>query len=113
MHELSLTEGVMRILEEQAVAQKFSKVKVLWLEIGELSTVDPDALRFCFEAIRTGTLAEEARMEIIRLPGQALCMDCGKQIHLGERYGFCPECGSGKLQISGGDEMRIKELEVE
>ncbi len=113
MHEMSLTEGVLRILEEQAVARNFTRVKTLWLEIGELSTVDPEALRFCFEAIRAGTLAEEATMEIIRVPGQALCMDCSKQVHLVERYASCPECGGETLQVCGGDEMRIKELEVE
>jgi hydrogenase nickel incorporation protein HypA/HybF len=113
MHEMSLTEGVLRVIEEQAVAHKFSRVKTLWLEIGELSSVDPEALQFCFDAIRVGTLAEHARMEIIRVPGQALCMDCGKQVHLVERYASCPECGGEKLQVCGGDEMRIKELEVE
>lgn len=113
MHEMSLTEGIFRVLEEQAVAQNFHRVKTLWLEIGELSTIDPEALQFCFEAIRDGTLAEEARMEIIRVPGQALCMDCGKQVHVNERYASCPECGGEKLQVSSGDEMRIKELEVE
>jgi hydrogenase nickel incorporation protein HypA/HybF len=113
MHEMSLTEGVLRVLEEQAVSQKFSRVITLWLEIGELSTVDPESLKFCFEAIRVGTLAEKANMEIIRVPGQALCMDCGKQVHVNERYASCPECGGEKLQVCGGDEMRIKELEVE
>jgi len=113
MHEMSLTEGVLRVLEEQAVVQNFSRVKTLWLEIGELSTVDPESLRFCFEAIRAGTLAEQASMEIIRVPGQALCMDCCKQVHVAERYASCPECGGEKLQVCGGDEMRIKELEVE
>lgn len=113
MHEMSLTEGVLRVLEEQAVAQNFVRVKTVWLEIGELSSVDPEALIFCFEAIRGGTLAEGARMEIIRIPGSALCMDCGKQVHVDHRYAACPECGSEKLHVSGGDEMRIKELEVE
>jgi hydrogenase nickel incorporation protein HypA/HybF len=113
MHEMSLIEGVLRVVEEQAVVHKFNHVKTIWLEIGELSAVDPDALSFCFEAIRPGTLAETAKMEIIRTPGLALCTDCGKQVNVAERYASCPECGSERLQINGGDEMRIKELEVE
>ena len=113
MHELSLTEGVLRVLEEQAVAQNFSTVRTVWLEIGELSTVDPEALRFCFEAVRTGTLADGAKMEIIRTPGQALCMECGKQVHLAQRYDSCPDCGGESLHVTGGDELRIKELEVD
>jgi hydrogenase nickel incorporation protein HypA/HybF len=113
MHEMSLTEGIFRVLEEQATAHGFVRVKTVWLEIGELSPVDPEALQFCFEAIRIGTLAEEAKLEIVRVPGQALCIDCGKQVHLVHRFASCPDCGGEKLQVSGGDEMRIKELEVE
>ncbi len=113
MHEMSLIEGVLRVLEEQAVLRHFTKVKTVWLEIGELSAVDPESLLFCFNAIRAGTLAEDALLEIVRLPGIAFCTDCAKQVNVAERYACCPECGGERLQVSGGDEMRIKELEVE
>ncbi|HLN24211.1 MAG TPA: hydrogenase maturation nickel metallochaperone HypA [Patescibacteria group bacterium] len=113
MHEMSLTEGIIRVLEDQAAAQGYARVKTVWLEIGELSTVDPDSLRFCFEAIRNGTIAAEAVLDVIRLPGQAYCMDCAKPVHVAQRYDDCPDCGGASLQIIGGDEMRIKELEVE
>jgi hydrogenase nickel incorporation protein HypA/HybF len=114
MHEMSLTEGIIQILEDQAASQGFAKVKTVWLEIGELSTVDPDALRFCFEAIRTGSaVADQAVMEVIRLPGQAYCMDCQQTVRVAQRYDDCPSCGGQALQVTGGDEMRVKELEVE
>lgn len=112
MHEMALTEGIIRVLEEQAQAQRYGRVKTVWLEIGELSTVDPEALRFCFEAISGGTLADGATMEVVRVPGQAFCMHCGKTVHVSQRYDDCPDCGGG-LHVTGGDEMRIKELEVE
>ena len=114
MHEMSLTEGVIRVLEEQAEAQGFAKVKTVWVEIGDLSTVDADSLVFCFDAIRGNSpVTAEARMEIVRLPGQAWCMDCAKAVRIGQRFDACPECGGESLQMTGGDEMRIKELEVE
>lgn len=113
MHEMSLTEGILRILEEQAEAQGYHRVKTVWLEIGALSTVDPEALRFCFEAIRGGTLADGARLEIARMPGQAFCMTCAKTVTVRQRYDSCPECGGESLQVTGGNEMRIMELEVE
>ena len=78
-----------------------------------MSTVDPEALRFCFEAIRSGTVAEGAALEIIRTPGQAYCMDCANAVHVGQRYDPCPDCGGDSLQVTGGDEMRVKEVEVE
>lgn len=113
MHEMSLTEGIIKILEDQAVAQNYASVKTVWLEIGQLSTVDPEALRFCFEAIQNGTIADGAVLEIVSLPGQAFCMDCGKTVQVAQRYDSCPDCGGDHLQVTGGDEMKIKELEVE
>lgn len=113
MHEMSLAEGVLRLLDEQAAAQRFERVLTIWLEIGELSTVDPESLRFCLEAIKKDTVAAAAKLEIIRVPGQAFCMDCGKPVRVAQRYDSCPECGGGSLQVTGGEEMRVKELEVE
>lgn len=113
MHEMSLCEGVLQILEDHSASQGFSRVKTVWLEIGALSGVDPDAMRFGFDAVMKGTLADGAALEIIDLPGLAWCMPCGKAVPVQARYDACPDCGSYQLQVTGGDEMRIKELEVE
>jgi len=113
MHEMSLCESVMQILEETAAQQGFSKVKTVWLEIGELSGVEVEAMRFSFEVIRHGTLADQAALEIINVPGSAWCMPCGRNVRIAQRFDACPDCGSYQLQVNGGDEMRIKELEVE
>lgn len=112
MHEMSLCEGVMQVIEEQAVRQGFSRVVVVRLEVGDLAVVEPAALRFCFEVIARGTLAEGARLEIIALPGRAWCPACGKGVTVQQRFDACPACGGFALQVTGGDEMRIKDLEV-
>ncbi|HFD86202.1 MAG TPA: hydrogenase maturation nickel metallochaperone HypA [Gammaproteobacteria bacterium] len=113
MHEMSLCEGVLQILEDQARSQNFERVKTVWLEIGGLSGVEPEAMSFCFDAVMRDTLAHEARLEIIKLPGQAWCMHCARTVEVEQRFEPCPDCASYQLQITGGDEMRIKELEVE
>ena len=114
MHEMSLTEGVIRILEDQAATHGFTKVKTVWLEIGQLSQVDPESMAFCFSAVAKGsTIAAEAVLEIITIPGQAYCLDCADTVTLARRGDACPKCGSWALQVTGGGDMRIKELEVE
>lgn len=113
MHELALTEGMVKILEEQAVLSDFRSVKTVWLEIGALSQVDPHAIEFCFAAVTRGTIADGARLEIVRPPGRAWCMVCSETVTVAERFEPCPCCGGHQLQITGGEEMRIKELEVE
>lgn len=113
MHEMSLVESMLTIMEEQAKAQGFEKVKKVWLEVGELSHAEPEALTFCFEAVMKGSLAEGAELEIIRTKGKAWCMDCAKTVTATQRFDACPECGSYHLQVTQGDELRIKELEVD
>lgn len=113
MHEMALTEGILTILEDQAKAQNFQRVKTVWLEVGALSHAEPESLAFCFQAVMRGTLAEGARLEILRPPGQAWCLGCGQSVIITQRYDPCPSCGSHQLQVTGGDDLRIKELEVD
>ena len=113
MHEMSLAEGVLQIMEDQARAQDFTKVKTVWLEIGRLSHVDPHAIAFCFDAVTKETLAEGAKLEIIRTPGQAWCHDCVEQVEIASLVDDCPKCGGHRLQVTDGDDMRVKELEVD
>ena len=113
MHEMSLAEGIIQVLEAEASRQQFRKVKTIWLEIGTLAGVEVEALRFAFEVVQRYTLAADAKLEIIPLAATAWCMPCGGVVIIQQRYDACPVCGSYQLQASGGDEMRIKELEVE
>ena len=113
MHEMSLCEGILQILEDQAAAQRYNKVKTVWLEIGALAGVEIPAMEFSFDVVCRGTLAEGSRLEIVRLPGSAWCLQCDTAVEIDERHQACPRCGGYQLHVSGGDEMRIKELEVE
>ncbi len=113
MHEMSLCEGVLKILEQNACTQGYRRVKTVWLEIGVLSCVEPEAMRFSFDLVMDGSLAEGATLEIVRMPGEAWCMQCARTVKVNQRYDACPDCGGYQLQVTTGDEMRIKELEVE
>lgn len=113
MHEMSLAEGVLQLIEDAARREAFSRVKTVWLEIGQLSGVEPEAMAFCFDAVVRGSVADGARLEIVDVPGEAWCMQCSQPVTVAERYAACPRCGGYQLQVTGGSEMRVKELEVE
>ena len=113
MHEMSLCEGIVQVLEEQAVAQQYERVKTVWLEIGALAGVEIEAMQFGFEVVCRDTIAENAKLAIIKIPGQAWCLSCARTVEVSQRYDVCPVCEGFQLQVTGGDEMRIKELEVE
>ncbi|HIQ40791.1 MAG TPA: hydrogenase maturation nickel metallochaperone HypA [Sulfurivirga caldicuralii] len=113
MHEMSICEGIVQALEEAAQQQHFSRVRTVWLEIGELAGVEIPALEFGWEVVSRHSLAEGARLEIISVPGQAYCLGCARTVPVKQRFDACPQCGSYQLQITGGEELRIKELEVD
>jgi len=112
MHEMSLCEGVIQLIEEQARAQQFQQVNTVWLEIGALAGVEIEAMKFGFDVVTKGTLAEKSKLIIVDKPGEAWCMQCAETITIKQRFDSCPQCGSYQLQVTGGEEMRIKELEV-
>jgi hydrogenase nickel incorporation protein HypA/HybF len=113
MHEMALTGSIVDIVCEEARKQGFCKVRVVRLQIGVFAPIEPEALRFCFDAVSRGTAAEGATLDIVRRPGEGWCLDCGKTVALSERFGDCPECGKRHVQLTSGDELRIEELEVD
>lgn len=109
---MSLAEGILQLVEDAARQQEFSRVTAVWLEIGQLSGVEVEAMKFCFDAVTRDSIADGARLEIISLPGTGWCMACSQTMPMTEVFGECPQCGSHQMQVTGGTEMRVKELEV-
>jgi hydrogenase nickel incorporation protein HypA/HybF len=108
MHELGITQQIVEIACGRAEG---AQVKRIVLEIGKLSLVLPDAVRFCFEVCAEGTAAEGAELQIIEPPGMARCRACGGQVKLDRPFGEC-SCGGSDLEWLSGEELLIKELEV-
>jgi hydrogenase nickel incorporation protein HypA/HybF len=113
MHEMALAEGIVQLIEDSVRAEGASKVNAVWLEIGQLANVEKEALRFCFDVVTRDSVAEGARLEIIETAGQGWCMKCAGNVPVKALYDPCPTCGSYQIQVTGGNEMRVKELEVE
>ena len=112
MHELSLCEGIRTVIEDQARAHDIKAVSCVRVEIGKFSGVEKPALEFAFEVVMRGSVAEGAALKMIDMPGKAMCFDCMKEVEIEERLAPCPICQGGKLMPQGGDELRIKDLEV-
>ena len=108
MHELGITQEVVAIAAEGARGRKVLRVV---LEVGKLSGVLPDAVRFCFGPCAEGTAVEGAALEIIETPGRARCKACGGEVALDRPFGRCA-CGNTDLEWLAGDELRVRELEL-
>jgi hydrogenase nickel incorporation protein HypA/HybF len=108
VHELGITQEVVALAEEHAGGRKVTRVV---LEIGTLSGVLPDAVRFCFDLCAEGTAAEGATLEIVETPGRGRCRACGGEVALERPFGVCA-CGGTDLEWLAGDELRVRELEL-
>ncbi|MCO6428886.1 hydrogenase maturation nickel metallochaperone HypA [Nitrosomonas communis] len=113
MHEMSLAENVLQIIEEAAHHQSFTCVKMVWLEIGQLACVEQESLHFCFEVVTRDSIAQRARLEIIDIPAVGWCKICTHEVPMITLHDACPQCGSYGLKVLRGDTLRVKELEVE
>jgi hydrogenase nickel incorporation protein HypA/HybF len=113
MHEMTLAESVLQIVEDAARREGLRRIRAVWLEIGQLSSVEPEAMRFCFDAVARDSVAEGARLEIVTIAGAAWCNACSEPVALAELGAACPRCGGYQLRVTEGAEMRVKELEAE
>lgn len=110
MHELGITQNIVAIVAEHAQG---SPVRRVTLEIGQLSEIMADAIHFCFDICCQETVLESATLEIIEVPGRGKCQDCGAEINLSQPFGSCDRCRSVKLDIIQGQELKIKEIEID
>ena len=108
MHEMAITESVV-----QAICERMgdAPVRRVCLEIGTLSGVVADSVRFCFDLVSEGTTLEGASLEIVQPTGKARCRDCGTEFALDDLLELCP-CGSANRELLAGEELRIREVEV-
>jgi hydrogenase nickel incorporation protein HypA/HybF len=113
MHEMALAASMRDIVEDVARRNGAQRVNAVRVELGALACVEPEALRFCFDASMLGSVAQGARLEIAVAPGEAWCMPCGETVALARLGEACPRCGSYQLQVARGNDMRVTEIEVD
>jgi hydrogenase nickel incorporation protein HypA/HybF len=108
MHELGLAQEIVEMVARRAGGSRVHRVVV---EIGKLSAVLPDALRFAFDLCCEDTAVAGARLEIIEVPGRASCGRCAAVVLLERPFGRC-QCGCTDLTWISGDELKVKAMEV-
>jgi hydrogenase nickel incorporation protein HypA/HybF len=108
MHELAIVEGVVDTVTERLPDAKISCVR---LEIGALSGVVADALRFSFELATEGTNLEGATLEITEVSARCRCRACGRQFTPDGPILLCG-CGSADAEVLAGQELKIAAVKV-
>ena len=108
MHELAIAESVVDTVTQRLPGAKITRVH---LEIGALSGVVPDSIKFCFDLATEGTTLEGATLEITEPPARCQCRACGAEFRPDPPIELCP-CGSADVAVLGGEELKILSVQV-
>ncbi|MDD2709592.1 MAG: hydrogenase maturation nickel metallochaperone HypA [Verrucomicrobiae bacterium] len=112
MHEVGIIQNALAMAVEEAQKQKAGRIVRMEMRIGRMSGVVSDALRFAFEVVSQGTLAEGATLEITEAPVSCRCRACQHDFEPAPDNLLCPECGASDFELRRGREIELASLDV-
>jgi hydrogenase nickel incorporation protein HypA/HybF len=110
MHELSIAEAVVAIVERHAAGRTVRRVE---LKVGHLRQVVPSALTFAFELLTDGTRLEGAELVIEEVPARGRCRTCGAETTMTWFPLQCEHCNGLDVELMAGEELLVDALEME
>jgi hydrogenase nickel incorporation protein HypA/HybF len=114
MHEVGIMESALALVARHAVGHSARNVSRVVLRIGALAGVEIESLRFAFDVVSRGTVAEGADFEIEEVPVAVYCHGCHEEFAV-ETGGFiftCPTCGDLCGEIRRGRELELSRIEL-
>ena len=113
MHEVSIAQSLLKIAVDNCKKEGYKGIEIIKVKIGRASGIMPDALSFAFDAVKIGTIAEKAALNIDQIPVSGFCESCKSSFTVDEAYVLsCPKCGDVLIRIETGHELHIYEMDV-
>ncbi|HLF28711.1 MAG TPA: hydrogenase maturation nickel metallochaperone HypA [Anaerolineae bacterium] len=113
MHELTMTEDLLKIALSQAAQAHAARITELHLVVGQLAGVTDESVQFYWQMISQGTPAEGARLHFRNVPAEWQCHTCGGRFTLENDTAACPQCGGAQVILAAGEEFYLEAIEVE
>jgi len=113
MHELGVTESIVNIALDKAKEAQASKIVKINIVVGELSGFVPDCIEFYFDFVSKNSIAEGAKLHFELAPAEFRCRTCSTIFHPHDTTWTCPECQSQSVEMTGGRELYVENMEVE
>jgi hydrogenase nickel incorporation protein HypA/HybF len=113
MHELAVTEEILRVALEHAERAQATRITDVHLVIGDLSTVVDDSVQFYFDFLSPDTIAAGAKLHFTRIPARLRCRQCGTEFEPQERDYHCPQCETLGGEVVAGKEFYLDSMQVE
>ena len=113
MHELPVTESILKIALDHAAKSDAKKITALNLVMGELATMVDDSIQFYWDIIAKDTIAEGATLNFRRVPAELQCMACFEKYHPDGKELACPKCRGVGVKIIAGEEFSLESIDIE
>ena len=113
MHELSVTESLLKIAVEHAEKAKAGRVTDLHIVIGDLASMVDDSIQFYWDIIAKDTIAEQATLHFRRVPAELQCNTCSARYQPTDKELICPNCHGIGATIIAGEEFFLESIDVE
>ncbi len=112
MHELSIAQNILEIVEGAVPVEQAAGVRTERVRVGRLSGVVADSLQFCFGAVVAGTRWSGADLAIESVPAVSECKDCSHRFAIDDAAFLCPSCGGSSIALVSGTELQVVEVEL-
>jgi hydrogenase nickel incorporation protein HypA/HybF len=113
MHEQSIVESILALALQNAKKANARRIASINLVVGDYTGVVEDAVNFYFGFLSQNTIAAGAKIHYTHVPGQLRCRDCDILFPLQKQNYSCPICEGKRVEIVGGRELYIENMEVE
>jgi hydrogenase nickel incorporation protein HypA/HybF len=113
MHELSIAMSVLEAVEEQSEQRGGARITAVFLKVGPLSGVIPEALISAFEMAREETNFKDCRLTIEEMPVIIRCPTCRADRKVDSIQNMsCSVCGTASSDVAGGRELEVCAMEI-
>lgn len=113
MHELAVTENLLRVANEHAENAAATHITHIYLVIGDLASFVDDSIQFYFDELSRGTLAEGAQLHFRRIKIRFHCRHCDHEFEPQGHNWLCPECNALGGDVIAGKEFYVESIDVE
>jgi hydrogenase nickel incorporation protein HypA/HybF len=113
MHELAICQSLVTQVETIAQQHNAARVVSIVIGMGALSGVEAQLLKHAYPVASAGTVAEDAQLEIEKLPIRVKCSECGEESTVTPNKLLCRHCGDWRTTLISGDELMLMRVELE
>ncbi|ADP77203.1 hydrogenase nickel insertion protein HypA [Methanothermus fervidus DSM 2088] len=121
MHEVSMANAIVETVINSAKKNNANKILEVKIEVGELTLLNPEQLKFCLETLSKDTILENTKFKIQKNPARISCNCCGYEgkVKIDDNsdhylaFVSCPKCGCMDIKILSGRECNVKSIKIE